>query len=70
MHADSRKAQRDRYAHNWANLAFSQPLARGQEGMSLATALYEGTEPSLLAHQQVHAGIIGFVSNRSRPLRP
>ena len=62
MYTDSRKAQRDRYAHYRADLMFSKNLADKPERAPWSAALHEGTGPALLTREQVRAGIIGFVS--------
>lgn len=61
MYTDSRKAQRDRYAHHRADLLFLKHLARKQERTPWSAALHEGTEPDF-SRERVRAGIIGFVS--------
>lgn len=58
MYTDSRKAQRDRYAHHRADLTFSTRPARTGDG----SPLQEGTESDLAARDRVRAGLIGFVS--------
>jgi hypothetical protein len=62
MYADSRKAQRERYAHHRADLMFSKHLARKEESAPWSAALHEGTEPAQLTLERVRAGILGFVS--------
>lgn len=61
MYADSRKAQRDRYAHHRADLMFSRHGSRKAENTPWSATLHEGTEPVLLTRERVRAGIIGFV---------
>lgn len=60
MTLDSRKAQRDRYAHLRVTLLFAKFPAHGQERTPSAAAVPEGTGPAL-ARERVRAGIIGFV---------
>lgn len=62
MYTDSRKAQRDRYAHHRADLMFSKHLASKPEAMPWLAALHEGTEPAGLSRERVRAGLLGFVS--------
>jgi hypothetical protein len=62
MYTDSRKAQRDRYAHHRADLMFSKHLASKPERAPWSAALHEGTEPAVLSIERVRAGLIGFVS--------
>lgn len=62
MYTDSRKAQRDRYAHHRADLMFSRHLARRPEQVPWLAALHQGTEPAGLSRERVRAGLLGFVS--------
>jgi hypothetical protein len=63
MYTDSRKAQRDRYAHHRADLLFSKHLARKPERAPWSAVLHEGTEPTQISRERVRAGLIGFVSS-------
>lgn len=62
MYADSRKAQRDRYAHHRADLMFAAHGSPKAESTPWSATLREGTETVLLTRERVRAGIIGFVS--------
>ena len=61
MYIDSRKAQRDRYAHHRADLMISKHIARKPEATPWSAALHEGTAPAPLTRERVRAGILGFV---------
>lgn len=62
MYSDSRKAQRNSFAHHRAQLLFTHHRAHAGDIVEWAAVVHEGTEPrSTSRKQQVIAGLLGFI---------
>lgn len=63
MYSDSRKAQRNSFAHHRAQLLFSRHEAQASDVMEWAASIHEGTEGedrSAIPPWTVSAGLIGY----------
>jgi hypothetical protein len=64
MYSDSRKAQRNSFAHHRAQLLFKRHDAQAGDARDWAATVHEGTDPAdrlLSLTRQVRAGLLGFV---------
>jgi hypothetical protein len=63
MYSDSRKAQRNSFAHHRAQLLFTHHRAHAGDAVEWAATVHEGTElapANLSRREQVIAGLLGF----------
>jgi hypothetical protein len=63
MYSDSRKAQRNSFAHHRAQLIFAPHRAHAGDAVEWAATVHEGTEhapANLSRREQVVAGLFGF----------
>lgn len=68
MYSDSRKAQRNSFAHHRAQLLFSRHEAQAGDLREWAASIHEGTEPPDKSPSRlwtVGAGLLGFSPARA-----
>jgi hypothetical protein len=68
MYSDSRKAQRNSFAHHRARLLFSRHEARAGDVREWAASIHEGTDPaekSPSTSWTVGTGLLGFIPFRA-----
>ncbi|MEO6014510.1 MAG: hypothetical protein ABIQ30_13115 [Devosia sp.] len=64
MYSDSRKAQRNSFAHHRAQLLFTQQEAKAGGTPEWATTVHQGADPTeklAALSRQIRAGLRGFV---------